>query len=188
MTRALWFLTFVLVVGGHVGGHVGAGAAWADSSPLKPFFGVYEGSSLAPSAEAQPRDLKVWIKPAPEDGFTIAWQTTLYEPDDGSRRKTQSLEFRPMKKNPSIYEAVASGLTVGMVPSKNPLEGAPFAWARVLGKVMSIHVLTIARNGDYVIQSYDRALTKDGMALAFAKVRNGQVEKRLWGALERVDD
>ncbi len=188
MTRALRFLTFVLMVGGFVGGGVGAGAAWADSSPLKPFFGIYEGSSLAPSAEVQPRDLKLWIKPASQDGFTVAWQTTLYEPDDKSRRKTQSLDFRPMKNRPGIYEAVASGLTVGMVPSKNPLEGAPFAWARVLGKVMSIHVLTIAKNGDYVIQTYDRALTKEGMALAFVKVRNGHVENRLWGALERVDD
>jgi hypothetical protein len=184
MTRAFRFLTVVLMVGGFGA----AGAAWADSSALKPFFGIYEGSSLAPSAEAQPRDLKVWIKPTAEDGFTVAWQTTLYEPDDGSRLKTQSLDFRPMKNNPSIYEADASGLTVGMVPSKNPLEGAPFAWARVLGKVMSIQVLTIAKNGDYVIQSSDRALTKDGMALAFVKVRNGHVENRLWGALERVGD
>ncbi len=187
MTRALRILVFLLMAGGIAGGSLGGGAAWADSSPLKPFFGTYEGASLAPSAEAQPRDLKVLIQPSADGGFTVAWQTTLYEPDDGSRRKTQSLEFRPRTDNPDLYQADPFGLSVGMVPSKDPLDGAPFAWARVLGKVMTINVLTISDDGDYVMQTYDRALTPGGMALAFTKVRNGHVEKRLWGALERVD-
>ncbi len=182
MTGALRFLTFVLVVGGFVGG----GAAWADSSSLKSFFGTYEGASLAPSAEVQPRDLKVSIKPANGDGFIVEWQTTLFKPRQDVRRKTQSLEFRPAKDNPAIYQAVPSDVTAGMEPSDSPLDGGPFVWAQVLGKVMSIHVLTIAENGDYVIQSYDRALTKGGMALSFVKVRNGHVDQRLWGSLERV--
>ena len=58
--------------------------------------------------------------------------------------------------------------------------------SRVLGKVMTINVLTISGDGDYVMQSYDRALTKEGMALAFTRVRNGHVEKRVWGSLERI--
>lgn len=182
MTRALRCLMFLLLVGGFMGG----GTARADSSPLKPFFGTYEGGSLAPSAAAQPRDLKVLIHPAPEGGFTVAWQTTIYE-DDDTKSKTQSLEFRPTKHNPNLYQALPTGLSVGMVPSRDPLEGAPFAWARVLGKVLSVNVLTITKDGDYVIQTYDRALTRGGMALSFVKVRNGNVVKRLWGALDRVD-
>ncbi len=188
MTGALRVLLVVLAVGGLAVGGVGGGIARADPSALKPFFGTFEGASLAPSAEAHPRDLKVWIKPSPGDGFTIAWQTTLYEPDHDARMKTQSLEFRPRADNPSLYEAVPSDVTAGMEPSDNPLDGAPFAWARVLGQVLTVHVLTIDKNGDYVIQSYDRALTKGGMALAFVKVRNGHVQRRLLGALDRVGD
>ncbi len=186
MARALRVLTLLLVTAGFAG-FLAGGTARADASKLKPFYGTYEGASLAPSLEAQPRDLKVLIQPAADDGFTVAWQTTLYESDDETRSKTRSLQFRPRTNNPAVYEAVATGLSVGMVPSKNPLEGAPFAWARVMGKVMSVYVLTITKDGDYVIQSYDRALTKEGMALGFTRVRNGNVEKRLWGALERVD-
>jgi len=187
MTRAFRALMVLLVAGAFAGSFLGGSAAWADSSTLKPFFGIYEGASLAPSREAQPRDLKVLIQPASDDGFTIAWQTTLYESFDETRRKTQSLQFRPRKDNPELYEVVATALSVGMAPTKDPLDGAPFAWARVLGNVMSVYVLTISKNGDFVIQTYDRALTPGGMALAFTRVRNGNMEKRLWGALDRVD-
>lgn len=183
MARVIRFLAVLVVTGGFLDG----ATAWADASKLQPFFGTYEGASLAPSPRAQPRDMKVLIQPAAGDGFTIAWQTTLYEPDDDSRRKTQSLDFRPRPDNPNLYEVAATGLSVGMAPSKDPLDGAPFAWARILGNVMSVYVLTISRDGDYVMQSYDRALTKEGMALAFTRVRNGNVEKRIWGALERVN-
>ena len=49
-------------------------------------------------------------------------------------------------------------------------------------------MLFIDDNGDYVIQTYDRALTQEGMGLSFMRVRNGQVEQRLWATLERVGD
>ncbi len=183
MKRVLRILTIMIVAGSFGGG----GTVLADASSLKPFFGTYEGASLAPSAEAQPRDLKVYIKAAADDGFSVAWQTTIYG-DDDPHRKTQSLEFRPSKNNPNVYQALPTGLSVGMVPSRDPLDGAPFAWARVLGKVLSVNVLTITKQGDYVIQTYDRALTPGGMTLSFARVRNGSVEKRLLGSLERIGD
>ena len=187
MERVLRILTIVLVAGGFAGSFLGGGTAWADASSLKPFFGTYEGASLAPSAEAQPRDLNVFIKDAGEGGFTVAWQTTIYE-DSDSKSRTQSLEFRPRKNNPNVYQAQPVGLSVGMVPSEDPLDGAPFAWARVLGKVLSVNVLNITKEGDYVMQTYDRALTPGGLALSFVKVRNGNVEKKVWGSLERIDN
>ena len=47
---------------------------------------------------------------------------------------------------------------------------------------------TISEDGDWVVQVYDRVLTKQGMALSFARVRNGYIEQRLWGTLERTVD
>jgi len=49
-------------------------------------------------------------------------------------------------------------------------------------------VPTISEDGDWVVQVYDRVLTKQGMALSFARVRNGYVEQRLWGTIERTGD
>ena len=180
MTGALRVLMFALAVSGVVGG----GTAWAESSPLKPFFGTYAGASLMPSVEMLPRDLRVSIKPAKADGFVIEWQTTLFKFGESQRRKSQRLEFRPTKDNPFMYQAAPPDGTAGMAPSEN---GEPFAWAYVQGKVMTIHTLTIIEKGGYVLQSYDRTLTRGGMALSFVRVRNGTVEQRLKGELERID-
>ncbi len=180
MTRALRLLMFALAVSGVVGG----GTAWADSPSLKPFFGTYVGASLMPSVEMLPRDLRVSIAPAKADGFVIEWQTTLFKFGESQRRKSQRLEFRPTKSDPSLYQAVPPDGTAGMELSEN---GEPFAWAYVQGKVMSIHTLTIIENGGYVLQSYERTLTRGGMKLSFVRVRNGTVDQRLSGELERID-
>jgi hypothetical protein len=77
-------------------------------------------------------------------------------------------------------------VTVGIVPSPDPLDGTPLAWARIDDRTLTINVLTISEDGDWVVQVYDRVLTKEGMALSFVRVRNGHVEQRLWGTLERT--
>lgn len=174
MTGALRLLVFALVVSGVVGG----GAAGAETSALKPFFGTYVGASLMPSVEMLPRDLRVSIAPAKADGFTIEWQTALFKYGEAQRRKSQLLEFRPTTNDPSLYQAV---------PPENPLDGQPFAWAYVRGRVMNIHTLTLIENGGYVLQSYERTLTRPGMSLSFTRVRNGTVEQRLRGELNRID-
>lgn len=180
MTRALRFLMLALAVCGVMGG----GTAWADSSTLKPFFGTYVGASLMPSVEMLPRDLRVSITPAKADGFVIEWQTTLFKFGESQRRKSQRLEFRPTKNDAFLYQAVPPDGTAGMALSE---KGEPFAWAHVQGKVMIIHTLTIIENGGYVLQSYERTLAPGGMALSFVRVRNGTVEQRLKGELNRID-
>lgn len=180
MTGMLRFLMIALVAGGIVGG----GAARADSSVLKPFFGTYVGASLMPSVEMLPRDLRVSITPAKADGFVIQWQTTLFKFGESQRRKSQVLAFRPTKNDPSLYQAVRSD---GAEASDSPLDGGPLAWAFVQGKVMSIHILTIVEKGGYELQSYERTLTRGGMKLSFARVRNGTVEQRLLAELNRID-
>ena len=187
MTRALRILMCMFVAGGLAGSALGGAAAWAESSALKPFFGTYVGASLMPSAEMLPRDLRVSIEPADGDGFIIQWQTTLFKYREAQRRKTQLLQFRPTKNDPSLYQAVPSDVTAGMEPSETPLDGGPLAWAHVQGRMMNIHILTIVENGGYVMQSYDRELTNGGMKLSFTRVRNGTVEQRLLAELARID-
>jgi hypothetical protein len=136
----------------------------------------------------KPRELTVAIQPRDNGGFTVEWQTDIYKASGDGRRKTQSLQFRPREDAPLIYVAEPSDVTAGIEPSTDPLDGAPFAWARIVDKVLTINVLTISETGDYVMQTYDRALTKEGMALMFVRVRNGEVEQRLWGSLQRITD
>lgn len=166
----------------------GPAAAQSAADTLQKFFGSYVGESLFPREEARTRQLSMSIRPAADDGFIIEWQTTFYKFRKEPRRKTQALEFRPSGPGDNTYLAIPSGLTTGMEPSRDPLSGAPFSWARILGRVLTVNVLFIDDTGDYVVQTYDRALTKEGMGLSFMRVRNGQVEQRLWATLERVGD
>ena len=180
--RALGFST-VLLVGLNLWG---LAPVSAEDAAIKPFIGTYEGATLLSSEAVRSRELKVAITPAEDDSFRIAWQTTIFEPVDDTRRKTQSLEFRRSPMNPKLYAATPSDATAGMDPTRDPLDGAPYAWARVDGRTLTVNVLTISEEGDWVVQVYDRVLTKDGMALSFVRVRNGHVEQRLWGTLERI--
>jgi len=166
----------------------GLAPALAEDVAIKPFLGTYEGTTLLSNEEIKSRELKVAITPAEDGGFRVEWQTTLYKPRDDVRRKTQSLEFRRSAENPKLYAAVPSDVTAGMDPSHDPLDGAPYAWARIDDRTLTINVLTISEDGDWVVQVYDRVLTKDGMALSFVRVRNAHVEQRLWGTLERTGD
>jgi hypothetical protein len=164
----------------------GPAPASAEDAAIKPFLGSYEGTTLLSSEEVRSRELKVAITPAGDDGFTVEWQTTIFKLRAEARRKTQSLEFRRSRVNPKLYAAQSSDATAGMDPSHDPLDGAPYAWARIDGQRLTINVLSISEEGDWVVQVYDRILTKEGMALSFARVRNGHVEQRLWGTLERI--
>ena len=166
----------------------GPAPASAEDAAIKPFLGSYEGVTLLSSEEVRSRELKVAITAAGDDGFRVEWQTTLYKPRADVRRKTQSLEFRRSEENPKVYAAKPSDVTAGMDPSHDPLDGAPYAWARIDDRTLTINVLTISEAGDWVVQVYDRVLTKEGMALSFARVRNAHVEQRLWGTLERTGD
>ena len=187
MMGALRLLVFAVAMSGVMGG----GTASADSSALKAFFGTYAGESLMPSVELLPRDLRVSIAPAPADGFTIEWQTTLFKFREAQRRKSQLLEFRPTADNPSMYYVVPPDGTVGAgggpEPTVGTLGGAPYAWAYVQGRLMTIHIMTIIDRGGYVIQTYERRLTRSGMSLSFVRVQNGTVEQRLSGRLNRVN-
>ena len=187
MMGALRLLVFAVAMSGVMGG----GAASAESSDLKPFFGTYAGESLMPSVELVPRDLRVSIAPAPADGFTIEWHTTLFKYREVQRRKSQLLEFRPTADNPSMYYVVPADGTVGSgggpEPTAGTLGGAPYAWAYLQGRLMTIHILSIINKGGYVVQTYERRLTRSGMSLSFVRVRNGTVEKRLSGRLNRVN-
>jgi hypothetical protein len=166
----------------------GLAPALAEDVAIKPFLGTYEGTTLLSNEEIKSRELKVAITPAEDGGFRVEWQTTLFKPKADARRKTQSLEFRRSTENPKVYAAGPSDVTAGMDPSHDPLDGAPYAWARIDDRTLTINVLTISEDGDWVVQVYDRVLTKEGMALSFVRVRNAHVEQRLWGTLERTGD
>ena len=161
--------------------------ARADATSIRSFFGSYEGSTLLQSDEVKNRELRVIIRPFGEAGFSVRWRTLIFKPGREPTGRTQVIYFRPSPQNPRVYAATSPDDAAG-IASDQPLDGRPFGWARIVDNTLSVNVLTISEAGDYVVQTYDRTLTKVGLALAFVRVSNGEIEQRIWGELERVGD
>lgn len=166
----------------------GIGPARAQAPSIGAFFGSYEGTTSPDAGTSENRDLTVIVRPFGQDGFSVRWRTMIFEADaDAPRGRTQVIYFKPAKAAPGIFTATPPEDAAGLA-SNIPLEGRPFAWARILDKTLTVNVLTILEIGDYVVQTYDRTLSDGGLALNFARRRNGEVEQRVSGKLDRVGD
>lgn len=159
-----------------------AAASETANTPAAAFFGTFEGRTLLPMGEVGNRDLRVSIRPFAGQGFSVAWETTIHERTHGVTRRAQVLDFTPTDK-PGVYGTAGEPRTTAEV-----MAGTSLAWAIVSGEVLTIHVFTIVENGDYVIQTYGRTLTKAGLDLEFHRFRNGKTEQRIKGTLERLND
>lgn len=166
----------------------GFGPARAQPSPVDAFFGSYEGTAPADAGTSGNRDLTVIIRPFDEGGFSIRWRTIIFEPGERQPRgRTQVIYFKPSVAAPGIFVATPPEDAAGLA-SNIPLEGRPFAWARISGNTLTVNVLTISETGDYTVQTYDRTLSDGGLALSFVRRRNGDVEQRISGKLDRIGD
>lgn len=153
----------------------------AEHLPVSAFFGTYEGRTLFPMGEQGNRDLNVEISDHEPDGFVVRWETTIPKGENDEAVKGTALTFRPTRR-PRIFAAVYP-------PDGQPdlIAGDSFAWARIEELTMTVHVMTILDDGDYVMQSYHRTLTDAGLRLEFLRLREGKVERHLKGNLTRVN-
>ena len=164
---------------------MGTRPARSDDLAIQSFFGEYAGRTLMPMGEAHNRDLRVAIRPFGAFGFTVEWQTTLYKSPKEPESKMQVIDFEPTGR-PKVYAVARGDGTAGISAPAGPADGEPYAWARIAGGTLTVNLLTIADNGDYVVQTYDRTLTPDGMKLDFMRVKNGQIERQIKATLNRV--
>ncbi len=175
---------------------VGPRPAWSNDAAIQPFFGQYVGRTLMPMGEARNRELRVAIRPLGAFGFTVEWETTIHKSGKPPETKVQVIDFEPTRRanvyaaarGPNAYAAERVNESAGGRAPKGPADGEPYAWARLAGDTLTVNLLTITDNGDYVIQTYDRSLTPDGMRLEFMRVRNGRIERQIKAALKRLGD
>ena len=146
------------------------------------FYGTFTGSGVVSSRDSSYlgvtiRDLDVTIRPLGQ-GFEIVW-TTVIRRRGGERpkvqRKSQRMAFVPSRR-PGIYRSLHSG---------RPLSGLPFAWTRLQGKSLITYVLVITPDGAYEMQRYARTLTRQGMAVEFQRLRDGEPVRTVEGRLVR---
>lgn len=165
--------------------------AHSEDVPIQAFYGTFEGRTFFPMGEPRNRELSVRIQRAGRFGFSVEWQTTIHKARNKPVMKTHVLEFEPtLRANVYLASPPPNGdqpsLETGESRVSGPVDGTPYAWARVLGSTLTVNVFTIDEEGDYVVQSYNRTLTDKGMRLEFTRVRDGKIEQQIKGNLDRV--
>lgn len=155
--------------------------AGAQQLPIDAFFGFFTGSGIAENADSlyfgvTVRDLDVTIGPD-GDGFYVEWTSIIRGGGDPAapdvRERISQMSFEPSER-PGIFRSVDNG---------DPLTGAAYAWAYVANTTLTVHIMAIRDDGGYLINTYDRTLSGNGMELRFTSRRDGEsvrtVEARL---------
>ena len=160
--------------------------ARAADRAIEDFFGAYIGRSISVKGEGLTRrDLNVVIKPYSK-GFTVEWTTITHKTGGKVKSKSYSVNFFKSKR-PGIFGSAMRNNVFGAAVPLDPLEGDPYFWAGVNGDTLTVHALMITDNGGYELQVYVRTLTKNGMALRFSRLLDGQQLKLITGTLTKID-
>lgn len=153
--------------------------------PAEAFYGQFTGAAEERiKGEIAKRNLDVLISPY-KKGFTVEWTTVIHRKSGKTKHANFSINFRKMGKD-GLYRSAMRVNAFGQEVPLDPLDGHPYVWAVLLGKVMTINSLIILPDGEYEMQSYIRKLTESGMDVTFTRIRNGEKMKDLHASLKRV--
>lgn len=156
--------------------------AEAQDARLSEFSGTYQGSGVAEGRDnvyftIVARDLDVTIKPR-DGGFDVTWTTITQGTTRGQRvvRKTETVSFATTEK-PAVFRAA--------MPVE-PMAGAPYYWARISGRTLTVYAMTITASGAYELTSWARTLNGNGMDLVFRRLSDGEAVRTVRGKLVKI--
>jgi hypothetical protein len=160
--------------------------ATAQDQTINAFFGTYEGTSVSGATDGvSVRDMKVSIAPT-KRGFNVTWNTTKRKADGKSKVKKYSIDFEPTKREGIFGSEMRRNKFGDRVPL-DPLRGAPYVWARIIGNVLTVYALHITAEGSYEMQVYHRTRTEEGLSIEFTRFSEGEPMKVITGILAEVD-
>jgi hypothetical protein len=164
----------------------------AAPNDLKPFFGSYVGVATVEdtkTGEIGQRDMDIVIQPYRDGGFRIDWiNVTLVDGRrdlPGVERRVQSALFEPIEDRDMYVEVAAENLFQEREETQ-PMRGDPVRWASIDGPRMHVYAFEVLEDGTYELQIYDRVLTEKGIDIAFQRIVDGEVMRRISGTTARA--
>ena len=158
----------------------------ATADEIDPFIGKYMGETHDVQNDREvKRDLSVEISKR-KNGFRIEWKTTKLKSSGKTSTKEYSIEFDATERDHIYSSAMKANLFGGRQPL-DPMKGDPYVWAKIEGKVITVHAMIIAEDGGYEMLSYKRSLVKSGLNLDFTRVKNGVPQRKIMAHLDRVE-
>ena len=173
--RGWWLLVLLLLTV--------AAAPAAAAEGLDRFVGRFEGQAQGEAADrffvSSYRDVRVELR-REGDGFSLAWSTLIRDAEDaaGQRLRRSELHFVPGPSPRTWRTATAA----------EPFTGRPGAWAVLAGDRLTVQVLAIDPAGGWELQTYERTVDGDTMALRFSRLAPGRPELVVTGRLTRQPD
>ncbi len=160
--------------------------------PLDRLFGVFVGVARVEDGEGraiEQRDLDLTIEPFRRTGFRL--RTISVTLVDGRRdlpgvvrREGESL-FVPAQRRPYFVEFRDPNL-FRQREEFQPMAGDPVRWAVADGEGLHVYAFVLLEDGRFELQVTHRRPTADGLDLAFARIVEGVVQRRVVGRAVRV--
>ena len=163
----------------------------APPSDLKLFFGTYVGVAKVEDAngDVHQRDLDIVIQPYRDDGFRVDWiNVTLVDGRrdlPGVERRVQSALFEPVAGRDMYVEVEAENVFQERAETQ-PMRGDPVRWASIDGPRLHVYAFEVLEDGTYELQIYDRVLTEKGIDIAFQRIVDGKLMRRISGTAVRA--
>ncbi len=162
------------------------------ASGLEPFFGSYVGVATVEdtkTGETGQRDMDIVIHPYHDGGFRIDWiNVTLVDGRrdlPGVERRVQSALFEPVADR-DMYVEVEAENPFRERAETQPMRGDPVRWASIDGPRLHVYAFEVLADGTYELQIYDRILTEKGIDIAFQRIVDGEVVRRISGTTARA--
>lgn len=158
-----------------------------------PLLGAYVGRAHEidlQNGEQVDRDIDIVIEAVDEGGFRITWtNVTLVEGRrdvPGVRRRSDQVVLKPAPDG-GFYLAGVGYDPFQAEQEADPTRGDPLRWGVRDGDALKVYSFAILEDGSYELQAYVRRRTADGLDLAFERVVDGAVVRRMSGRAVRAD-
>jgi hypothetical protein len=156
---------------------IGTGAY---ASTIEAFYGRWVGKGITEDIglEVADRDLDVTVEPT-ERGFTLVWKmsrTTRKKGGDQVRHWSVTVPFVQTDRN-GLYRVEGS---------TDPISGTSYRWARIDGRVLVVHSISISDKGVLEHQRYVRSLLANNeMQLRYTRSLDGSIVGSVLAILSR---
>ncbi len=133
--------------------------------------------------------MDIEIQPYRDGGFRIDWvNVTLVDGRrdlPGVERRVQSALFEPLEGRNMFVGVEAENLFQEREEAQ-PMRGDPVRWASIDGPRLHVYAFEVLEDGTYELQIYDRVLTEKGIDIAFQRIVDGEVVRRISGTTARA--
>lgn len=165
----------------------------ASGASLEPYFGTYVGVAEVEDlkdGDTRQRDMDIVIEPYKRGGFKIHWVNVSLV--DGRRdvpgveRRVQTVLFEPADDR-NFFVEVEEDNPFREREETRPMLGHPVRWASLDEEGLHVYAFVVLDDGRYEAQIYDRVLTEEGLDIAFRRIVDGEIVRRITGTTVRAN-